>query len=91
VSSIPAQQYICRPYKSPTHGKTFQVRNVPGRDHILFHAGNLAKHTEGCILLGEHFGKLKGDRAILNSGATFKAFLAEVGERPFHLTIYERF
>jgi len=91
VSSIPAQQYICRPFESPTHGGTFQVSNVPGRTYVLFHAGNLVHHTEGCILLGEHFGKLKGSRAILNSGETFKAFLAEVGREPFHLTIYEQF
>ncbi len=91
VSSIPAQQYICRPVESPTHGGTFEVTNVPGRTHVLFHAGNVAANTEGCILLGEHFGKLKGERAILNSGWTFKEFLREVGREPFHLTIYEHF
>ncbi len=91
ISSIPAQQYVCKPFDSPTHGGTFEVTNVPDRDYILFHAGNIARHTEGCILLGEHFGKLKGNRAILNSGNTFRSFLSEVGRQPFHLTIYEQF
>ena len=90
-SSIPAQQYLCKPVESPTHGGTFEVTKVPGRTHVLFHAGNVVKHTEGCILLGEHFGKLAGDRALLNSGKTFKNFLNEIGRRPCHLTIYERY
>ena len=28
------------------------VQNVPDRDYILFHRGNTAKDTRGCILLG---------------------------------------
>ena len=91
VSSIPAQQYICKPVESPSHGGTFEVTNVPGRSHILFHSGNIVGQTEGCILLGEHFGKLRGQRALLNSGKTFRDFLREVGREPFHLTIYEQF
>ena len=91
TSSIPAGQYICSPYESPTHGGTFEVTNVPGRSAILLHAGNIVDHTEGCIMLGETFGKLKGNRAILNSGNTFRRFLAEMGRTPFHLTIYERY
>ena len=75
VSSIPAQQYMCRRYSSARHGQTWQVEKVPNRLLILFHPGNTDKHTEGCILLGEHFGKLRGDRAVLNSGATFKDFM----------------
>lgn len=88
-SSIPAQQYLCKPVESPTHGGTFEVTNVPGRTHILFHAGNVVDHTEGCILLGQYFGKLKGNRAVLNSGNTFKQFLNDVGRQPFKLTVYE--
>ena len=90
-SSIPAQQYLCKPMESPTHGGTFEVTHVPGRTHVLFHAGNVVDHTEGCILVGQHFGKLRGHRAVLNSGATFREFLKQVGRVPFHLTIYERF
>tara|TARA_R110001599_G_scaffold40860_3_gene124204 strand:- start:273 stop:704 length:432 start_codon:yes stop_codon:yes gene_type:complete len=28
------------------------VQDVPGRDYILFHRGNTAKDTSGCILVG---------------------------------------
>lgn len=92
-SSIPAQQYICLPTDSPRFGKTFEVTSVPGRTNILFHAGNTVENTSGCILLGERLGKLLvpvSTRAILNSGATFKAFADFVGlDNPFHLTISE--
>jgi len=89
-SSIPAQQYMCVKHKSLKFGKTFKVLNVPGRSEILFHPGNFAEHTEGCILLAQYFGKLKGNRGILNSGNTFKHFM-EVMEKVgyFSLTIRE--
>jgi len=91
-SCIPAQQYIARKTFSPTYGKTFGVTNVPGRSHILFHPGNVEKDTQGCILLGEHFGKLRKDRAILNSGKTFERFMRILGvDDEFHLTILERY
>ena len=91
-SSIPAQQYMCIKHKSPKFGKTFKVVNVPGRTDVLFHSGNFAEQTEGCILLAQYFGKLKGNRAILNSGNTFDHFMEimkKVGY--FHLTIYEKY
>ena len=90
ISSIPAQQYICERYKSTNHPNTFQVMNVPGRTKILFHAGNFLNNTEGCILLGQYFGKLKNSRGTMNSGNTFKRFM-EIMEDvdKFHLTIKE--
>ena len=92
ASSIPAQQYICRKYRSPKYGETFRVMNVPGRTNVLFHSGNVAKHTKGCILLGQYFGKLKGDRAVLNSGKTFEQFMSLMKDvNFFHLTIREEF
>ena len=90
VSSIPAQQYICTRTKSPRYGETFKVTRVPGRTAILFHAGNDVDDTEGCVCLAEHFGKLRGNRAVLNSGATFKRFMQIMeGIQFFHLTIRE--
>lgn len=90
VSSIPAQQYRVGPVQSPRFGKTYEVRDVPGRSNILFHAGNTAGDTAGCILLGQYPDKLRGDRAVRNSGATFKRFLIELeGSDGVHLTISE--
>lgn len=92
ISSIPAKQYLCKPFESKRFGKTFEVADVPGRSAILFHAGNTVDHTEGCILVGESVGKLKGDRAVLNSGATFKRFAEAVGVvQMFHLTVTEHY
>ena len=91
-SSIPAQQYICKPFDSQRHGKTFQIEDVPGRDYVLFHAGNTVSHTEGCVILGQTIGKLRGDRAVLNSGVTFARFMTTMEkEQLFHLTVVERY
>ena len=75
VSCIPAGQYTCVK-KWAKFGETFRVMDVPNRDHILFHAGNIVEETEGCILLAQYWGKLAGNRAVLNSGRTFKNFMA---------------
>ena len=89
-SSIPAQQYDCLRYLSPRFGETFIVTDVPDRTDVLFHPGNKVIDTEGCILLGQYPSKLKGDRAVLNSGETFKAFMALMkGHSAIHLTIRE--
>lgn len=91
-SSIPAQQYVVYKRKHSKFGEIFEVMNVPGRSGILIHSGVTVEHTEGCICVAEHFGKLKGDRAILNSGKTFKHFM-EIMEsiKFFHLTIHEKY
>ena len=75
ISSIPAQQYTCKKVTSHKYGSVWEVEKVPGRLAILFHAGNVVENTQGCIILAQHLGKLKGDRAVLNSGATFKGFM----------------
>ena len=85
VSCIPTGQYTMMPFKH-----TWEVMNVPGRTGIFFHAGNVIKDTLGCILLGQYVDKLKGDRAIHNSGKTFRKFLAlTVGDVEEHLTVKE--
>ena len=90
ISSIPAQQYICNRIYSPKFKDTFQIMDVPLRDQVLFHPGNTVDQTRGCIILGQTQGKLKGDRAILNSGNTFKLFMRKLKDhQQFHLTIKE--
>lgn len=88
VSCIPPGIYECEPVESPTFGHTYEVKNVPLRSHILFHAGNVVENTRGCILLGSRIGKLKGDRAVLNSGDTLRRFLKKAdkyGEFRLHI------
>ena len=55
-------------------------------------AGNRVYQTEGCIVLAEHYGKLQGERAVLNSGQTFRKFMeALAGHNEVHLTITEHY
>jgi hypothetical protein len=91
-SCIPAQQYTCLKRQTSRHGITFEVTAVPHRSGILFHPGNTINDTSGCILLGSSFGKLYGNRAILNSGLTFKNFMSVFTNfKSFHLTITNHF
>jgi|SRR3972149_8818617 len=83
---IPQGTYICKRFHGNKWPNTFEVI-VPGHTAVLFHAGNTEKDTLGCILLGATVGKLKGNRAVLNSGNTFKEFL----RRTEHLNDFDLF
>jgi len=93
VSCIPTGQYMCwRINSAKAGGATFEVRDVPGRDRILFHKGNFVGDTKGCILLVQYFGKIGKNRAGLNSGTTFGRFMNTMLNRDaFHLTISEHY
>lgn len=91
ISCIPPGQYIAKRFKSPRYGSTWRIQ-VHGRTYILFHAGNVVKHTKGCILVAEHYGKLTGNLAVLNSGRTFKRFMARTAiYSELHITVRECF
>lgn len=91
VSCIPAGQYVCRRVDSPTYGDTFEVTGVIDRSHILFHAGNWDHNTQGCILLGEQFGRLAGEAALQCSKQAVMDFKTVLGSScdEFLLTIVE--
>lgn len=65
---------MCKRISSPKFGDTFRVEDVPNRSHILFHKGNLAENTHGCIIVGEQFEPLGGENAVLASGKAFTEF-----------------
>lgn len=71
---IPAGDYLCKRFHGSKWKNTFEII-VDGHTALLFHPGNLEKESLGCILLGSSFGKLNGQRAVLNSGKTFDSFL----------------
>ena len=83
ISCIPTGLYILVPrftwFGSAKHGPTYQVDAVPARSAILIHPGNVDEDSEGCILVGETIAKLKGDRAVLNSGKTFQRLMGILG------------
>lgn len=57
ISCIPEGNYKARKYSSKRHGKTLIIEGVINRTGILFHVGNTSEDSEGCILLGDNFGK----------------------------------
>jgi hypothetical protein len=51
---VSGHNFVQGPSGAMAHQGDFllEVANVPGRGSILFHGGNKAKHSRGCILLG---------------------------------------
>ena len=65
-SCIPDGIYRVTKHTSPKFGKTFWVKDVPGRSAILIHPGNYYYHTLGCILVGTDQRDLNKDGLIDN-------------------------
>ena len=98
-SCIPAGLYEVVPHLSPRHRRCLLVTQVPGRSHILFHAGNLGgdtdrgwhTHTQGCLLPGLRRGRLSVDgrrqAAVLASRTAFRHLMDWARDRPFVLEI----
>lgn len=86
---IPAGRYKCRRYHGTRWKNTFEIV-VEGHTALLFHSGNTEESSLGCPLLGQYPGKLKGKRAVLNSGKTFEAFMKRLeGVNEFDLEIVD--
>ncbi len=77
---IPPGVYPLRHFKGTEDTKWHNTLEIIVPEHtvLLFHAGNIEKHTKGCTVLGSEAWKLGGKRAVKNSGATFKRFQKEV-------------
>lgn len=74
-SCIPTGEYVGEITVSQKFGRSLWLRNVPGRTEILFHAGNVATDSRGCILLGNKLGMIGGVRAVLDSRSAVAAFM----------------
>jgi hypothetical protein len=74
-SCIPEGRYIAKRHVSPKFGETFWLQDVPGRSEILFHKGNLADDSHGCILVGERFDPVNGQDGIVASKDGFEEFM----------------
>ncbi len=83
---IPAGVYTCRLLDHPLHGVCWEVCDVPGRSGILFHVGNDADDSEGCVLLGFGFA----ERAITFSALAYNRFRRFLAARTeFTLTVLD--
>jgi len=85
---ILAGQYECKRVLSPTAGPTFEICNIPNRDHVLFHRLNVARQTKACVGLGEYI--VRDEAAIRNSKNAFDKFMEVMKPyETFRLTIKE--
>lgn len=67
ISCIPEGEYLCKRIISPKFGDTFQIMDVLNRSFVLIHFGNIPEDTEGCLIIGESFGKVKGEYGVISS------------------------
>ncbi len=100
-SCIPAGLYEVVPHISPRFKRCLLVTNVPGRSHILFHAGNLGgdsergwhTHTAGCLLPGLRRGRIEVrgriQEAVVSSRSAFRHLMTWAAGRPFTLEIVD--
>lgn len=89
ASCIPVGRYLCCRHESPKFGHTFLLCNVPKRSEIIFHAGNFAKNTRGCILIGEKMGYDDfSNYAVYSSRQAMKQFMHKLrGIDNFYLDV----
>lgn len=87
-SCIPAGAYECTRRRSPRFGLTYWLNNTDPRTFILFHSGNLARHTRGCILPGQRVGWIDRKRAVLLSRTAVRALEYCFKGESFWIEIY---
>lgn len=84
ISCIPAGTYQVAPHIGTRYKNVWQLLNVPDRTAILIHEGNTIRDINGCILVGQNFGTLRGLPAVLNSKATLEMLKTRL---PNHFTL----
>lgn len=82
-TAIPSGMYRVKKTYSPRFKKVLpEILKVPGFSGVRIHAGNTAKDTEGCVLLG--LNKTKG--AVINSQNAVAFFMDRIKDE-FDLVI----
>ena len=96
ISCIPEGSYECRWTFSPRFRRnTYRLYNVANRSGVLFHSANYVGdvalgwkcQVQGCIVLGERLGVMKGQRAVLLSRPAVRRFESLMNQKPFMLEV----
>lgn len=90
ISSIPADVYRGRRWKSPKFGTCLKILDVPKRQHILVHVGNYYTDTSGCILVGRGFRDLNYDglKDVYDSLRTLRKLVMAMSDS-FEVVIFD--
>jgi hypothetical protein len=70
ISCIPCGTYSCVKHNGSEFKDVWELKNVPGREGILIHNGNLPKDTHGCILVGDNVALFGNKHGVTNSRKT---------------------
>lgn len=82
--NVVSPKFKDRAWAKPYGGKVPRILNVPGFEGVLIHPGTDQNSTSGCVILGKN--KIVGK--VIESQATFKAFMAKVaGQKSITITI----
>jgi len=86
---IPAGRYRCvRTVYFRGNYDTYEVTGVLGHSRLLFHAGNVERDTEGCILVGQRIGLVDDVLGVLNSRLGFAELMQLLdGREAFDLLV----
>jgi hypothetical protein len=90
ISCYPEGVYLCKYLRRSASGKykrVWHVQNVPGRSGILWHNGNLVRHSRGCTIVGMNHGTLGDKPAVLSSRKALNVMRRALNERDFILVV----
>ncbi len=85
---IPAGTWVFTRYLSPKHGQVWVAIGIPDRTYIEIHEANWARQLDGCIGVGDQYGYLENEPAVLHSDTTLQQ-LRGILPDTFTLTIID--
>lgn len=95
-SCIPEGSYKLVPHESPKYGSCYAfeasslgvtIHGPSQRTHCLIHPANLPTQLAGCLALGERFGVVKNEWAVMSSESAFQRLRALLGNQEHDVEI----